>query len=55
MIKPTGLKVYKNLLSLSEVEDILSQNEYKTQNEVNTVLFKYYGNYKDAVKDDFKN
>lgn len=48
MTKPSGLKVYKNLLSTSEVEDILSNDEYKTQDEANTVLFRYYGNYKES-------
>ena len=45
MTKPTGLKIYNNLLSKDEVNKILSYKEYETQSETNTVLFRYFGNY----------
>jgi alkylated DNA repair dioxygenase AlkB len=45
MTKPTGLKIYKNLITMTEVEKILTQKEYKPQDESSTILFRYYGNY----------
>lgn len=45
MRKPAGLKLFPQLLSSTEIQEILSQQEYAPQHEAQTKLFRYFGDF----------